>query len=241
MDFLAGKPALPPVLGVWIGGDQRERGPVIPADPGHGGRVEHIGAITQPQHELAAALRDSHPQLGRLGEAAAIAVDAAGRIEHGLGRRSGQAQPAAQILDRNVLVRQQLRLDPMGFAQQRPPRLGFGRQPAGQRSAALHSDVAPQDPALAGQRGQHCGVPGQQHRALRHRQLVRPLPQRRRRIAGNRRLVLEHTGHRLAGPPRDRAETASDQLTTPVIPASVHSRFHRIFPSAHRCHGATCR
>src|SRR5205809_497866 len=47
---LAGEQALPLVLGIWIGGDQRERGEVIAGDPGDTVRVEHVRPVPQP-HE----------------------------------------------------------------------------------------------------------------------------------------------------------------------------------------------
>jgi hypothetical protein len=106
---------------------------------------------------------------------------------------------------------------------------------------ALHGDVAGCDLVLAGQRGEHLGVRGQQHRAERHRQLVRQPAQRRHEAVGDRRLVLDDVRHRIAGPPRDRGEAASDQHTAPKLPATIHSHFHRIFTSTHRCHGATPR
>ena len=55
----------------------------------------------------------------------------------------------------------------MGVQQQCSPRVRFGCQPAGQRLAARHGDVAGDHLALAGQRSEHPGVPGQQHRAER--------------------------------------------------------------------------
>ena len=39
------------MLGVRIGGDQRERGEVVAGDPGGAVGVEHVGPVAQPQHE----------------------------------------------------------------------------------------------------------------------------------------------------------------------------------------------
>ena len=83
VEFIGGQQALPPMLGIRIGGDQRERGEVISGDPGGAFRVEHVGPVPQPQHEPAAVLRDPRPQHSVLRELAADTV-AAGRIEHGL-------------------------------------------------------------------------------------------------------------------------------------------------------------
>ena len=47
--LLGRQQALPPVLGVRVGGDQRERGEVVAGDPGGGLGVQHVGAVAQPQ------------------------------------------------------------------------------------------------------------------------------------------------------------------------------------------------
>ena len=213
VELLGGEQALAPVLGIRIGGDQRERGEVVAGDPGGAVGVEHVGPVPQPQP--AAVPGGSHPQHGVLGELAA----GAGRIEDGLEQRPGQAQLASETVDREVLVRQELRLDPVGVQQHRPPRVRFGRQPAGQRPAALHGDVAGHDLALAGQHGQHLGVRGQEHRAERHRQLVGQPAQRRHEVVGDRRLVLGDAGRRIKGPPRDRGEPAGDEHPAPELAA----------------------
>lgn len=129
VEFLGGEQALPRVLGVRIGGDERERGEVVTGDPDGAVRVERLGPVPQPQHEAAVALRKSHPQHGVTSDFAARAV----RIEDGLDRRFGQAQLAPELIDRKVLVQQQIRHGSMGIQQQRPPRAGVGRQPTGQR------------------------------------------------------------------------------------------------------------
>ena len=78
--FPAGQQRLPPVLGLGIRGDQLERGAVIAGDPGRAARVEHVGAVPQPQHDPAAVRPDPHPQHGVPGQLAIVAD----RIEHGL-------------------------------------------------------------------------------------------------------------------------------------------------------------
>ena len=81
------------MLGVRVGGDQRERGEVVAGDPGGGVGVEHVGPVAQPQHAPAVrAARRPTQQHGVLGEVAAVA----GRVEHGLERAAGQAQLAAE-------------------------------------------------------------------------------------------------------------------------------------------------
>src|SRR5437867_332700 len=105
MQFLAGEQALPLVLGIWIGGDQRERGEVIAGDPGDTVRVEHVRPVPQPHEPV--MLQEADPQHGVLSELPAVL----GRhIEHGLEQWLGQAQLTPQIVDRNVRVRQQCEL-----------------------------------------------------------------------------------------------------------------------------------
>ena len=199
---------------------------MVAGDPGRAAAVEHVGPVPQPQHEPAVVARGPHPQRGVLCQIAA----GAGRVEDGLEQRSGQAQLAPETVDREVLVRQELRLDSMGVRQQRPPRVGFGRQPAGQRSAALHGDVAGDGLALAGQHGEHLGVRGQEHRAQRHRQLVGQPAQRRREVVADRRLVLGHARHRIEGPPRDRGEPAGDEHPAPELAAGLPWQPHQVVP-----------
>ena len=216
--------ALPPVLGIWTGGDQRERGQVITGDPGRAVRVKHVGPVPQPQHQPAAGPADPHPQHGASGQpvaaVAAMAAIVAGRVELGLERWPSDAQLAAEITHREVLVRQQLRLGAVSLQQQPPPRAGPGGQPARQRRAAPAGDIAGHHLRLAGQRGQDLGVRGQQHRAERHCQLVRPPAQRRREVIGDRRLMPGDTSHRVQAPPRDRGRAAGGEQTAPELPAS---------------------
>ena len=219
--------ALPPVLGVGTGGDQRERGQVITGDPGRAVRVKHVGPVPQPQHQPAAALADPDPQHDASGQPAAIAAAAAvvvaavaGRVELGLEQWPADAQLAAQITDREVLVRQQLRLGAVGVQQQCPPRAGPGGQPARQRRAAPAGDIAGHHLRLAGQGGQDLGVRGQQHRAERHGQLARP-----RRAApprgppGIAASCPASASHRVRAPPRDHGRAAGGEQTAPELPA----------------------
>src|SRR5438094_1919072 len=71
MQFLGGEQTLPLVLGIWIGGDERERGEVIAGDPGSAPRVEHVGPVPQPQHDPV-TFQDTDPQYGVVGELAAV-------------------------------------------------------------------------------------------------------------------------------------------------------------------------
>ena len=104
MALLGRQQCLLPVRGVRIGGDQRERGEVITGDPGGTVHVEHVGPVSQSQHEIAVVCRDSDRQHGVLGELRA----GARRVEHGLERRFGQAHLAPEVIDRKVLMYQQL-------------------------------------------------------------------------------------------------------------------------------------
>ena len=103
VQLLGGQQALALVTGIWIGGDQRERGEVIAGDPGGALRVEHVGPVPQPQHDPV-TFHESEPQDGVRGE---LAVSVGHRIEHGLEQWLGQAQLTPQILDRKVRMRQQ--------------------------------------------------------------------------------------------------------------------------------------
>ena len=181
---------LPPVLGLRVGGDQRQRGEVIAGDPGRRVRVERLGPVPQPQREPAPVRPDAHPQHGARRQRAL----AAQRVKHRLEGRPGQAELARQIADREVLVSQQLPLGPVGLAQHRPPRTGCGLQPARQRHAADPGQVAGHHLGLAAKSREHLGVRGQQHRAERHAELGGPLPQRGQQVAGNQRLADGHPG-----------------------------------------------
>ena len=61
VELLGGEQALPPVLGIRIGGDQRERGEVIAGDPGGVVGVERVGPVAQPQHESVVACARCRP------------------------------------------------------------------------------------------------------------------------------------------------------------------------------------
>jgi hypothetical protein len=215
-EFSRAQQALPPVPGLRVGDDQRQGGEVIAGDPGRRVRVEYVGPVPQPQREPAAVRPDAHPQHGARRQRAL----AAQRVKHRLEGRPGQAELARQVADREVLVRQQLPLGPVGLAQHRLPRTGCGLQPARQRHAADAGQVAGHHLGLAGQSREHRGVRGQQHRAERHAQLGGPLPQRGQQVAGNRHLADGHPGHRVQGPPhRPQPEPASG--TSPGLsPAS---------------------
>src|SRR2546422_7679256 len=67
---------------------------------------------------------------------------------------------------------------------------------------------------------------GQQHRAERHRQLVRQPAQRRHELIGDPRLVFADASHRIEGPPRERGEPTGEEYTAPELPATLRRR-HR--------------
>jgi hypothetical protein len=215
LELLGRQQALAPVLGVRVGGEQGQRGEVVAGDPGGAAGVEHVGPVAQPQPQPAALPGGSHPQHVVLGELAPVVA----RVEDGLEQRPGQAQLAPETVDRDVLVRQQLRLGLVRAQQHGPPRARFGGQPAGQRPAARPGDVAGHDLALARQRGQHLGVRGQEHRAERHRQLVGQPAQGRGQVVGDRRLVLGDARRLLEAPPRDRGEPTGDEHPPPELAA----------------------
>jgi hypothetical protein len=151
-------------------------------------------------------------------------------IEHGLDRRFGQSQLVPELIDRKVLVQQQIRRGSMGVQQQRPPRAGTGRQPAGQRSAALRSDVTGRDLVLAGQRGEHLGVRGQQHGFERHRQVLGQPARRCHDVVRDRRLVFADARHRIEGPPRYCGESTGEEHSAPELPVGLHSLSHLVVP-----------
>ncbi len=211
--FARGQQAAPARLGVRVGGHQLERSPVIASDPRRGVRVQHARPVAQPQHQLAAARRGADPQRGARGERIPAP---AGRVEHGLVARPGRAQLPPERGDREALVGQQLRLGLVGAPQQRPPRARGGAQPAGQRPP-IRDGVAGHDLGLAGQRGQHPGVPGQQHRAERQAQLGGQPAQRRQDTGRHRGLIFHYARGRAGGPPRDRGGPARGQHPAPVL------------------------
>ena len=116
-ELLGGQQGLPAGLGLQIRGDQRQRGEVVAGDPGGAAGVHGLGPVLQPQHEPAPVGRDSHPQHDLAGELAVVTR----RIKHGLEGRPGQAKLPPQLVDREVLVGQQLPFAPVGVAQQSPP------------------------------------------------------------------------------------------------------------------------
>ena len=158
--LLGREQALPAVLGVRVGGDQRERGEVVAGDPGGGRRVEHVGPVAQPQDRSAVAVDD--PDLQR------CFVGVAARAEDGVERRPGQAQLAPQVVDGKVGVRPQLGLGPMRLADELAPQAGRRGEPARQRPPVRPGRVADHDVRFTGQGGQHHGVRGQHHRPQRY-------------------------------------------------------------------------
>ena len=61
VELLGGEQALPAVLGIRIGGDQRERRKVIANDPGRVVGVDHVRPVPQTQYDLIAVMQDPHP------------------------------------------------------------------------------------------------------------------------------------------------------------------------------------
>ena len=170
-----------------------------------------------PQRDRLALRPDGRPQHGARRQHAL----AAQRVEHGLEGRTGQAELARQVADREVLVSQQLPLGPVRPEQGRPPRTRPGRQPARQRHPADPGQVAGHHLGLTRNSRHHRAVRSQQHRAERHPDLRRPLPQRRQQITRNRRLTGSHPGHRIQRPPRDRSEPAPRQHTMPELAVRI--------------------
>jgi hypothetical protein len=155
-ELLGGEQALGAVPSLRIGGDQREGGEVVTDNSGGAVRVDHVGPITQPQQELTAGLRDPDLRHGVLREI----LLAPSRVEDSLEGRLTEAQFSPEVIDREVLVRQQLGLDPMHVQQQAAPRVELSAQSAEQRFGAPFGDVAGRHLELTGQSGEHLGVRG---------------------------------------------------------------------------------
>ena len=204
-ELLGGQQALPVVRGVRLGGDQRERGEVVAGDPGGGcpRRARRSGTAAAATSRPSARAMPTRSTVSSARSAAVAGrsntVSNGGPVRPSSRRRSSTGKSR---------VRQQLRLDVGGRPAARPPGVGLGREPAGQRPPARRGDVAGHHLALAGQRGEHLGVRGQQHGAERHAELVRaagaPPPARSSGIGAS---CSPTPVHRVEGPPRDRSVT----------------------------------
>ena len=201
------------MLGVRVGGHQRERGEVVAGDPGGGLRVEHVGAVPQPQREPAAGVASADPQHGVLGEVAVPGrVDGSNSVSND-GPATPSSRRARPPRSRRAAAADSTRRCP----QQRPPRAGSvvsGRAAAGPRPG----DVAGHHVPLAGQRRQHLRVRGQQPPSAAAAPARRPAgAPPRGRLEG--RDVLGDARHRVEGPPRDRGGPAREQDSPPELPA----------------------
>ncbi|CAK7282745.1 hypothetical protein SGPA1_20720 [Streptomyces misionensis JCM 4497] len=221
--LVGGQQAARVVVGVRVGGQQAERRQVVAADPGGGRRVQDVGAVGQAQHQPAAPFRPAHVQHTVVG----VVLVGADRPEHHLVRRLGQPEFAAQLLHRELPVREHLRLGVLGRRRQLPPGPRADGQPAGQRLAPHPGGVAGHHLRLAGQRGQHLGVRGQQQRADRHPLAAHQLAHRRRHLVRYRHLLLGRPGGRARRPARHRGGTPGGQDPLPELPVRFHARSHR--------------
>ena len=236
--LLVRQQARPPVLGVRVGDHQREGGEVVAGDPLGAARVERVGAVPQVQREPAAGGRERHPEHGVLGEVGAdlaAGVEAGDRVELGLERRPGHAQLTLELVHREVPVPEQVRLDPSGVLQQRPPGAGFGRERAGQRPPTGPGRVAGHHVLLAGQRRQHLRVRGQRHRVQRQLQPIGQPAHRCREVVIEGRDVLGDARCRVERPPRDRGRPACEQDSPPELPAGFNPIVHRIVLTLQVC------
>ena len=60
MQLLGGKQTSPPRFGIWISGEQHQRGEVITGDSGGAVLVNGLRPIAQPQRQLIFTLRDAY-------------------------------------------------------------------------------------------------------------------------------------------------------------------------------------
>ena len=135
VQFLGGEQALPPVLGIRIGGDQRERGEVIAGDPGGAVRRRARRSGTAAAARARRRPRDPHPQHGvrPAGDRPAPPPAGSNTVSNdGPVRPSSARRPATG----KSLCASSCDSARWASEQQRPPRVGPGRQPAGQRLAA---------------------------------------------------------------------------------------------------------
>ena len=208
-----------------IGRDRRECVCVISRDPRGVVRVERVRPVAQPQRKpMGCHEADAENRVF------AELVVARGGLEHGLEQRLGEAELAGEIGDREIGVRQELRLGLGRCHEQLPPRARRRRQRARQRGAARRG-VARAHVALSRERAEHLRVRAEEHRGERHRELVREPAQRRREIVGQLRRVLGDATLRARGPPRQRGESAGEQRSAPELPVALRGR--RRVPGGH--------
>ena len=60
IELFRGEQALPPMFGIWISGDKRQRGEVITGDSGGAVFVDCLRPVAQPQHQLIFTSRDAY-------------------------------------------------------------------------------------------------------------------------------------------------------------------------------------
>ncbi len=175
-ELLSRQQGLPFVLGLRIGGDQRQRGQVIARRswPRRPRRARRSGTAAAARAGRGAA---RSPPTARC-RAAACPRRQPNQTRSQMTARSGQAHPAdhrhgkswcnSSSHSARCVSSRSVRHEP-----------GPVSQAAGQRPGARRGDIAGHDVGLAGKRGEHLGVRGQQHRTERHAELGRPPPQRR--------------------------------------------------------------
>src|SRR5436305_1202675 len=60
-ELFRGEQALPPMFGIWISGDKRQRGEVITGNSGSAVFVNCLRPVAQPQRQLIFTSRDAYP------------------------------------------------------------------------------------------------------------------------------------------------------------------------------------
>ena len=243
--LLVRQQARPPVLGARVGDHQREGGEVVAGDPLGAARVERVGAVAQVQREPAAGGRERHPEHGVLGEVSADladgveAAEAADRVELGLERRPGHAQLTLELVHREVPVLEQVRLDPSGVLQQRPPERAAvvsGRAAAAHRARPRSRSPRPARRTAPPAPSRARPAPPSAAAAPAHRPAGAPPPRGRHR--GSRRARRRpvpgrgvHRGIAVAPPASRTARQNSRPVSTRLsIESSLRSTFARCQP-----------
>jgi hypothetical protein len=163
-----------------------------------------------------------------------------GRVDGGLEAGAAEVEFVAQRRHREFGVPQQVRVGAVGGRDEVPPRSVADGQPQRQ-FVRRGTEVAGDHLGLAGERGEHPGVRGEQDRAHRDGQFVGPLAHRRGQRGGHGHLMLGDAFGGVVGrpagrdPPRDRGGPARGEHATPELAARAVRRwhFHRRCPPRH--------
>ncbi|EXU87243.1 hypothetical protein P354_37425 [Streptomyces noursei PD-1] len=210
--FGVGEQGPPLVLGVRIRREPGQCRAVVAGYSGRGVRVQHVGAVPQPQGEPPTGPPRRHSQHCAVGQLAA----GVGEVQFGLERRPLRARFDLQGMHR-----------PCGLPGQFPPGAGCGGHPAGQRRTAVGGTEPGGDVRFPRQRGEHRGVRGQQHRCQGHAVRAGPLLQPCHQRFGQEQFVIGEAGLRSGGPSGDHGESCAGRGGAPALAVIVLRCLHR--------------